>query len=113
VNTLSRLQTILAPDSTSPRRAQVIRVIVRDTVDQPRITLSVGDRLIVENRSARPLHVAPRDFFGSAFERHTLEPGESTPPLAVAGLWFQVDLHSSGRDFYPLDVYLAPNTRAV
>ncbi len=113
MHTLSRLQTILPPDPSAPRRAQVVRVVVEDRVDQPRVTLSVGDRLIVENRSRRPLHVAPRDFFGNAFEAHTLEPGESTPPLAVAGLWFQVDVHTTARDFYPLDVYLAPNSRTI
>lgn len=113
MHTLSRLQAIPPRDPAAPRRTQVVRVVVEDAVDQPRITLSVGDRLIVENRSRRPLHVAPRDFFGSSFGTHTLEPGESTPPLAVAGLWFQVDLHSTLRDFYPLDVYLAPNSRTL
>lgn len=111
MNTLSRLQTIAPRDPAQPRRAQVVRVVVEDAVDQPRITLSVGDRLIVENRSRRPLHVAPRDFFGMAFGTHTLEPGESTPPLAVAGLWFQVDLRSSNGRCFPLDVYLAPHLR--
>ena len=111
MNTLSRLQAILAPASGRARRAQVIRVVVRDTdgVDQPQVTLAPGDRLIVENRTRRTLHVAPLDFFGNAFERATLEAGESTRPLVVQGLWFQVDLHANGRYFLPFDVYLAQN----
>lgn len=111
MNTISRLQAIHSPAAGRPARAQVVRVVVRDTdgVDQPQVTLAPGDRLIVENRTRRTLHVAPLDFFGNAFGRQTLEAGESTPPLVVQGLWFQVDLHANGRDFYPLDVYLAPN----
>jgi len=109
----SRVQAILRPPE-GRRRAQVVRVVVRgDGVDQPRVTLAPGDRLIVENRGTRPLHVAPLDFFGNAFERRVLEVGESTPPLVVQGLWFQVELHAGGRDFYPLDVYLAPNAPAL
>ena len=111
MNTLSRIQAILAPAVGRPRRMQVIRVVVRDTdgADQPQVTLAPGDRLIVENRTRRTLHVAPLDFFGNAFERVTLEAGESTRPLVVQGLWFQVELNASGGDIYPLDVYLAPN----
>lgn len=111
MNTISRLQAIHSPATGRSRRAQVIRVVVRDTdgVDQPQITLAPGDRLIVENRTGRTLHVAPLDFFGNAFGSQTLEAGESTQPLVVQGLWFQVDVHANGRAFYPLDVYLAPN----
>jgi hypothetical protein len=78
-------------------------------VDLPRITLAPGDRLIVENRTSRPLRVAPLDFFGTAFGRHILAPGRTTSPMMVTGLWFQVELHVDGRRFFPLDVYLAPN----
>jgi len=111
MNTVSRLQAIFAATDNRPRRAQVVRVVVRGTdgADQPRVTLAPGDRLLVEKRTYRTLHVAPVDFFGNAFERHVLEAGETTPPLAVHGLWFQVEIHANGRDFFPLDVYLAPN----
>jgi hypothetical protein len=71
--------------------------------------LSPGDRLVVENRTGRTMRVAPVDFFGTAFESHVLETGESSPPLVVGGLWFQVELCATGRRFFPLDVYLAPN----
>jgi hypothetical protein len=89
----------------------VVRVVVQEAggVDQPRVTLAPGDRLIVENRGRRTLHVAPVDFFGNVFGRYAIETGESTPPLVVQGLWFQVELRVHGRNFYPLDVYLAPN----
>jgi hypothetical protein len=109
VNTLSRFQDILSPKAGRPHRTQVVRVVVResDGPDHPHVTLAPGDRLIVENRTARPLYVAPLDFFGQAFCRYVLEAGEATGPLLVAGLWFQVELR--GRHCYPLDVYLAPN----
>jgi hypothetical protein len=111
VDTVSRVQAILAAPDAQRRRAQVVRVMVHRDIgaDPCRVTLAPGDRLVVENRTCRTLHVAPLDFFGNAFERHVLEHGESTPPLAVHGLWFQVEVHANGRDFYPLDVYLAPN----
>ena len=80
-----------------------------DGIDQPRVVLSPGDRLIVENRTCRTLQVAPLDFFGTAFGRYTIESGESTSPLVVTGLWFQVELHANAQEFFPLDVYLAPN----
>ncbi|MFN8178127.1 MAG: hypothetical protein U0167_09365 [bacterium] len=109
MNTLSRLQAIHSPATGRTRRAQIVRVVVRDSdgADQPQVTLAPGDRLIVENRTSRPLHVAPIDFFGNPFCRYVLEAGEATTPLVVAGLWFQVELR--GRQFYPLNVYLAPN----
>lgn len=115
MNTLSRVRAILSPAGAGPRHAQVVRVVVRETdgVDRPRVVLAPGDRLIVVNRSRRTLHVAPLDFFGNAFGRYALEAGESTPPLVVQGLWFQVELHCGGRDFHPLDVYLAPNRSMV
>jgi hypothetical protein len=111
VNTLSRLQAIQAPAAGRPRRAQVVRIVVRemDGADHARVTLAPGDRVIVENRTRGTLRVAPLDFFGNAFSRHALEAGESTRPLVVQGLWFQVELHAAGRTFYPLDVYLAAN----
>jgi hypothetical protein len=116
VNTVSRLQAIHQPDPSGDgvRRARVVRVIVKDRggVDQPRVVLSPGDRLIVDNRTGRTLQVTPLDFFGTAFGRTTLESGESSSPLVVTGLWFQVELHANGSVFYPLDVYLAPNARA-
>jgi len=112
VNTISRLQAIRKPAHTGPSHARVVRVIVTDAggADQPRVILSPGDRLIVENRTGRTLQVAPLDFFGTAFGHHALETGESTTPLVVSGLWFQVELHVNGREFFPLDVYLAPNS---
>jgi hypothetical protein len=109
------LKAILGASEDRPRTAQVLRIAVRETdgVEWPRITLAPGDRLIIENRTRRTLHVAPLDFFGNAFGRHVLEAGEATPPLVVQGLWFQVELHVDGRNFYPLDVYLAPNRAQV
>ncbi|MBZ0270185.1 hypothetical protein K8I85_18690 [bacterium] len=111
MNTLSRLQAIRPPEPDGVRRARVVRVVVTEDrgIDQPAVVLSPGDRLIVENRTCRSLHVAPLDFFGTAFGRHVLESGESTQPLIVTGLWFQVELHVNGREFFPLDIYLAPN----
>lgn len=115
MHTVSRLKDILRDSDERPRGAQVVRIAVRETdgVEQPLVTLAPGDRLIVENRTRRTLHVAPLDFFGNAFVRHVLEAGECTPPLIVQGLWFQVELHINGRHFYPLDVYLAPNRAQV
>lgn len=114
MNTLSRLQPIHAParGRDGIRRARVVRVVVTEVggTDQPAVVLSPGDRLIVENRTCRTLHVAPLDFFGNAFGRYVLESRESTPPLVVSGLWFQVELHANGQEFFPLDIYLAPNT---
>ncbi len=112
MNTLSRLQAIRPPNSEERRRARVVRVVVSETegVDRSQVVLRPGDRLIVENRTCRTLQVAPVDFFGEAFDRHALESGESTPPLVVTGLWFQVEMHVNARQFFPLDVYLAPNT---
>ena len=115
MNTLSRLQTIFPPDQSSGRRSpQVVRVIVDETdgVDCPRVTLSPGDRLLVENRSQRTLRVAPLDFFGNSFCRFALEPGEASSPMVVTGLWFQVELLADGGRVYPLDVFLAPNSSA-
>ena len=115
MNTLSRLQAICPPDSDDgARRARVVRVIVTETdgVDQPAVVLSPGDRLIIENQTCRTLHVAPVDFFGTSFGRYVLETRESTTPLVVSGQWFQVELHVNGREFFPLDVYLAPNATA-
>ncbi len=115
MHTVSRLKAILASSEDRPAGVRVIRIAVRETdgVEQPRVVLAPGDRLIVENRSRRTLHVAPLDFFGNSFGRYVLEAGESTPPLIVQGLWFQVELHVNGRHFYPLDVYLAPNRAQV
>lgn len=116
MNTLSRLQPIRPParGRNGVRHARVVRVVVTETggTDQPAVVLSPGDRLIVENRTCRTLHVTPLDFFGTAFHRHVLESRESTPPLIVSGLWFQVELHVNGREFFPLDIYLAPNTES-
>ncbi len=119
MNLVSRLQPILGPASDDPRRpadtdrqpARLVRVVVEEDtgIDLPRVTLSPGDRLIVENRTFRTLSVTPLDFFGTAFGRHSLEPGVSTSPMMVTGLWFQVELHIGGTRFFPLDVYLAPN----
>jgi hypothetical protein len=111
MNTLSRLHTIDPPEGAEgPRRVRAVRVVVGPgNGTQSRVVLAPGDRLIVENRTGLTLRVAPLDFFGTAFDRHVLETGESTPPLAVGGLWFQVELSVNGRRFYPLDVYLAPN----
>jgi hypothetical protein len=113
VNTLSRLQAIRSTAPHAGRRArQVVKVIVSEIagIDLSKVALAPGDRLLVENRSLQPLHVAPVDFFGSAFCRYTLEPGEATPPMVVTGLWFQVELLADGGRVYPLDVYIAPNT---
>jgi len=112
VNTISRLQAIHPLRDAAGRRAsQVVRVIVdeADGVDLSKISLAPGDRLIVENRSLRTLRVAPVDFFGSAFCRFALEPGEWSSPMVVTGLWFQVELLADGGRIYPLDVYLSPN----
>ncbi|GJM43489.1 MAG: hypothetical protein DHS20C21_03310 [Gemmatimonadota bacterium] len=111
MNTISRLQSILRPENHGTAHARVVRVVITeaDGIDQSRVILSPGDRLIVENRTCRTVQVAPLDFFGTAFGRYAIETGESTPPLIVSGLWFQVELHVNGREFYPLDVYLAPN----
>lgn len=112
MNTLSRLQTILRPPAGSGRRvSHVVRVVVDESagVDLPRVTLAPGDRFLVENRSLRTLRVAPLDFFGNAFSRTALESGETSSPMVVTGLWFQVELLADGGRIYPLDVYLAPN----
>ncbi len=116
MNLVSRLQPISGPSADQPRReaVQLVRVVVdEDTgIDLPRVTLAPGDRLIVENRTSRTLRVAPLDFFGTAFGRHSIAPGRTTAPMMVTGLWFQVELHVDGRLFFPLDVYLAPNGTA-
>jgi hypothetical protein len=112
MNTLSRVQSIVsARDPAQRRHSQVVRVIVdeRDGVDLPKVALAPGDRLILLNRSNRTLRVAPVDFFGSAFCRFALEPGEATSPMVVTGLWFQIELLADGGRIYPLDVYLVPN----
>jgi hypothetical protein len=113
VNTLSRLRSILSPDPLPERRAaQVVRVVVdeRAGIDTPSVTLAPGDRLLVENRTERTLRVAPLDFFGNAFCRFAIEPRETTSPMVVTGLWFQVELLADGGRIYPLDVFLAPNS---
>lgn len=113
MNTLSRLQTIPQPPAGETCRGpQVVRVVVDETagLDFPRVTLAPGDRFLVQNRSQRTLRVAPLDFFGNAFDRVALEPGETCPPMVVTGLWFQVELVADGGRIYPLDVYLAPNS---
>lgn len=115
MNTLSRLQSIFPPQQGPGRRLpQVARVIVDEStgVSFPRVTLSPGDRLLVENRSLRTLRVAPLDFFGNPFCRFALEPGETSSPMVVTGLWFQVELLADGGRVYPLDVFLAPNSSA-
>lgn len=113
MNTLSRLQAILHPHTggDSPHPWQAVRVIVDEWVgtDVPRVTLSPGDRIVVENRTRGMLRVAPIDFFGTAFSRSAVAPGETSAPMVVTGLWFQVELHVDRRRFFPLDVYLAPN----
>jgi hypothetical protein len=112
MNTLSRLQTIpRPPDGAARRPSQVVRVVVDEGagLNFPRVTLAPGDRFLVENRSLRTLRVAPVDFFGNAFTRVALEPGEACSPMVVTGLWFQVELLADGGRIYPLDVYLAPN----
>jgi hypothetical protein len=112
MNTLSRLQTIpQLPAGAGRRASQVVRVVVDEGagLDFPRVTLAPGDRFLVENRSQRTLRVAPLDFFGSAFSRTALEPGETSSPMVVTGLWFQVEILAHGGRIYPLDVYLAPN----
>ncbi|MEZ5064515.1 MAG: hypothetical protein R3B81_07240 [bacterium] len=112
MNTLSRLHTIPSPAGTDgSRRAQVVRVVVTNPAgaDTPRLVLAPGDRLLVENRTTGPLQVVPVDFFGTAFDRVVLEPGETTAPLGVTGLWFQVELRAPGPRVFPLDVYLAAN----
>ena len=116
MNTLSRLQPILRRDrgSTRQRPWQAVRVVVDEWggTDLPRVTLSPGDRLIIENRTHGPLRVAPVDFFGTAFSRLTVAPRETSVPMIVTGLWFQVELHVDGRQFFPLDIYIAPNGTA-
>ena len=112
MNTLSRLLTIPPPEGERSRRsAQAVRVVVggQDGADQTRVVLAPGDRLIIENRTGRTLQATPVDFFGTAFTSQVLESGESTPPLVVTGLWFQVELRAHGHRCFPLDVYLAPN----
>jgi hypothetical protein len=110
---VSRLQAIPGAEPASGGRAPVrlVRVVVDENegIDLPHVALSPGDRLIIVNRTRRTLQVAPLDFFGTAFARHSLAPGRSSPPMMVTGLWFQVELHDDGRRFFPLDVYLAPN----
>jgi hypothetical protein len=90
---------------------QVVRVVVDEWggTDLPRVTLSPGDRLVIENRTHGLLQVAPVDFFGTAFGRSTVAPLETSAPMVVTGLWFQVEMHVDGRQFYPLDIYIAPN----
>ena len=115
MNTVSRLQAIRSAEIHPERGArQVVKVIVSEAfgIDLSKVALAPGDRLLVENRSQRTLHVAPLDFFGSAFCRFALEPGETTSPMLVTGLWFQVELLAGGGRIYPLDVYIAPNTSA-
>jgi hypothetical protein len=51
------------------------------------------------------------DFFGNPFGLHRVDPGLSSSPLMVTGLWFQVDIHSEDQRNYQLDVYLAPNAQ--
>ena len=111
MNTLSRLQPISSPEhGERGNRWNAVRVIVEDAgADLPQVTLSPGDRLLVENRTGSRLQVTPLDFFGCAFARFTLAPGQTTSPMVVSGLWFQVELHVNGRRFFPLDIYLAPN----
>ena len=113
MNTVSRLQPILSPGRrTGFRRSwEAIRVVVDEKggANLPRVTLSPGDRLVIENRTRHRLQVAPVDFFGTAFSRFSLAAGEKSRPMVVTGLWFQVELHVDGRRFFPLDVYIAPN----
>lgn len=114
MNTLSRLQAIRPAVHGGRSVRQVVKVIVSEAagIDLSKVALAPGDRLLVENRSQRTLRVAPVDFFGNAFCRFALEPGEATSPMVVTGLWFQVELVADGGRVYPLDVYLAPNTSA-
>ena len=111
--TLSRVQAIKksAVRANGPGPWRALRVVVTETdgIDISKVTLSPGDRLLVENRTCRTLRVAPLDFFGNPFSRFALDPGETSPPMVVKGLWFQVELHADGREFFPLDIYLAPN----
>jgi hypothetical protein len=113
MNTLSRLQAILHPRSGDDRTRpwQAVRIVVDEWLgtDVPRVTLSPGDRMVVENRTRGTLRVAPVDFFGTAFSRSTVAPGETSAPMIVTGLWFQVEMHVDRRRFFPLDVYIAPN----
>jgi hypothetical protein len=113
MNTLSRLQAITPRESGSSRRRpwQAVRIIVDEGggTNLPRVTLSPGDRILIENRTRRPLRVAPVDFFGTAFSRSKIAPGDTSAPMVVTGLWFQVEMHVDGRRFFPLDIYLAPN----
>ena len=113
MNTLSRLQPIQRTDHGSSRQRpwQAVRVVVDEWngADLPRVTLSPGDRLIIENRTHASLRVAPVDFFGTAFDRLTIASRETSAPMIVTGLWFQVELHIDGGQFFPLDVYIAPN----
>lgn len=112
MNTLSRVQLIQPrqlsrPDPSSWR---AVRILVEEGgTEMPQVTLSPGDHLLVENRTPSRLHVAPLDFFGNAFVRFALEPGKSTSPMVVRGLWFQVELRTAQGRVFPLDVYLAPN----
>jgi hypothetical protein len=109
----SRLQKIPGRDAAngSPRLTRVVRVVVsgKKGVDRTRVVLSPGDRIVVHNEATGPLSVTPLDFFGTPFDQIVLQPGESSVALLVTGLWFQIALHVEGREFYPLDVYLAPN----
>ena len=112
---MSRFQLIeLEEDRTrGVRPRQVVRVVVESETgtDTSRVVLSPRDLLIVENRTIHPLTVVPLDFFGNPFGLHRVDPGLSSPPLMVTGLWFQVDIHSEDHRNYQLDVYLAPNAR--
>lgn len=112
MNTLSRLQPILRSGdaATRGRSWQAVRIVVdeRGGASLPRVTLSPGDRVLVENRTGSPLRIAPVDFFGTAFARSTVAPGETSAPMVVTGLWFQLEMHV-GRRFFPLDIYIAPN----
>lgn len=111
MNTLSRLQSISSPPVARPQSWQAVRIVVDETrgTNLPRVTLSPGDRILIENRTRRPLRVAPVDFFGTAFSRAKIAPGETSAPMIVTGLWFQVEMHDDGRQFFPLDIYIAPN----
>jgi hypothetical protein len=113
MNLTSRLQPIELADNRARgvRPRQVVRVVVENEMgtDVTRVVLSPRDLLIVENRTNRPLTVVPLDFFGNPFGLHRLDPGHSSPPLMVTGLWFQVDIHSEDHRNYQLDIYLAPN----
>ena len=112
MNTLSRLQSISSPrpGTARPRPWQAVRIVVDEGgTSLPRVTLSPGDRVLVENRTRGRLQIAPLDFFGTAFSRTAIAPGETSAPMVVTGLWFQVEMHVDGRRFFPLDIYIAPN----